>query len=90
MRKQTLGVIFIVMTFLLIFFFKPLIRSYPFFFIFYILLLIALIMFNQRIRAWRKARGRDIEEEEKYENVETGIISLRPHESNNDDISYRL
>lgn len=47
-------------------------------------------MFNQRIRAWRKARGRDIEEEEKYENVETGIISLRPHESNNDDISYRL
>lgn len=30
---------------------------------------------NQKLRAWRKARGRDIVEEEKYE-TESGILSL--------------
>ena len=38
---------------------------------------------NVHLLAHRKARGRDIEEEEKYENTTAGIISLRPvdHES---------
>ncbi len=31
--------------------------------------------FNQKLRAWRKSRGRDIEEEEKYE-TEFGILTL--------------
>ena len=35
-------------------------------------------LLNKRLLAWRKTRGRDIAEEEKYEVGETGIISLRP------------
>ena len=42
------------------------------------LLMVPLALVNKRLLAWRKARGRDIEEEERYENEETGIISLRP------------
>ena len=41
-------------------------------------LLVLLTIMNQRLLAWRKARGRDIEEEERYEH--DGIISLRPRE----------
>jgi len=39
--------------------------------------IVAVILFpiNQRIRLWRKSRGRDIEAEEKYES-ESGFISL--------------
>jgi hypothetical protein len=43
-------------------------------------LLVPLTIINKRLLAWRKARGRDIEEEEKYEDDATGIISLRPRE----------
>ena len=42
------------------------------------LLLLPLAVLNKRLLAWRKARGRDIEEEEKYEH--DGVISLRPRE----------
>jgi hypothetical protein len=43
-------------------------------------LLVPLTIINKRLLAWRKARGRDIEEEEKYEDDASGIISLRPRE----------
>ena len=43
-------------------------------------LLVPLSSLNKYLLAWRKARGRDIEEEEKYEDDATGIISLRPRE----------
>jgi hypothetical protein len=36
---------------------------------------------NRPLLAWRKERGRDIEEEEKHEIVESDIISLRPRRS---------
>lgn len=42
------------------------------------LLMIPMTLLNQRLLTWRKARGRDIEEEEKFENEDAGIISLRP------------
>ena len=41
-------------------------------------LLLLLAALNKPLLAWRKARGRDIEEEEKYEH--DGVISLRPRE----------
>ena len=41
-------------------------------------LLVPLAVLNKYLLAWRKARGRDIEEEEKYEH--DGVISLRPRE----------
>jgi hypothetical protein len=44
------------------------------------LLLAPLTFLNKRLLAWRKGRGRDIEEEEKYENEAAGVISLRPRE----------
>jgi len=43
-------------------------------------LLVPMTIINKRLLAWRKARGRDIEEEEKYEDDATGIISLRPRD----------
>jgi hypothetical protein len=42
------------------------------------LLMLPLVLLNKRMLAWRKARGRDIEEEEKYEHEGAGIISIRP------------
>ena len=41
-------------------------------------LLVPLGLMNKYLLAWRKTHGRDIEEEQKYEDEETGIISLRP------------
>jgi len=35
---------------------------------------------NKRLLAWRKGRGRDIEEEERHEDEGSGIISLRPRD----------
>ena len=43
--------------------------------------LIPLVTLNRPLLAWRKQRGRDIEEEEKHEIVESDIISLRPRRS---------
>ncbi len=42
------------------------------------LVLVPLSKLNQRLLTWRKNRGRDIQEEERYENVAAGLISLRP------------
>jgi hypothetical protein len=42
------------------------------------LLMVPMTLLNQRLLTWRKARGRDIAQEEEYEIGETGIISLRP------------
>lgn len=42
------------------------------------LLMIPLTPLNKRLLAWRKARGRDIEEEEQYEIGAVDMISLRP------------
>ncbi|MDX6404988.1 MAG: hypothetical protein QOH70_2443 [Blastocatellia bacterium] len=56
-------------------------HNIPFFVIYLVatpLLSVALAPFNKRLLAWRKKRGRDVDEEEKYEIEEAGIISLRP------------
>jgi hypothetical protein len=53
------------------------------------LLLIPLTAINQYVLAWRKARGRDIEEEEKHEFEEADIISLRPRQSHEHSSTYR-
>jgi hypothetical protein len=45
------------------------------------ILLIPLTRLNRLLLAWRKTRGRDIEEEEKYEIGDSDIISLRPRHS---------
>ena len=47
------------------------------------LLLLLLTPLNKYLLAWRKARGRDIEEEEKYE--QNGVISLRPRPEGSED-----
>jgi hypothetical protein len=41
------------------------------------LLMAPMTLLNKRLLTWRKARGRDIAQEEEYEIGETGIISLR-------------
>jgi hypothetical protein len=42
------------------------------------LLMMPMTLLNKRLLAWRKDRGRDIEEEELYEREGAGIISIRP------------
>ncbi len=42
---------------------------------------LALTPINKRIRQWRKTRGRDIDEEERYES-DHGMISLTPKDKN--------
>lgn len=42
------------------------------------LLMIPLAFLNKHLLAWRKTRGRDIEDEEQYEVDSIDIISLRP------------
>lgn len=64
---------------------SPLIAS----FIIVPLLLIPLTALNQYVLAWRKARGRDIEEEEKHEFDEADIISLRPRQPHEHSSTYR-
>ncbi|MDQ3132045.1 MAG: hypothetical protein M3Q99_14955 [Acidobacteriota bacterium] len=43
--------------------------------------IVGLILYpvNERVRFWRKKRGRDIEAEEKYE-TDSGIIKLTPND----------
>ena len=56
-------------------------HNIPFFVIYLVLmplLLVPMTAVNKRLLAWRKARGRDIEEEERYEIEGTDVISLRP------------
>ena len=56
-------------------------HNIPFFVIYLVLmplLLVPMTALNKRLLAWRKVRGRDIEEEQNYEIEEADIISLRP------------
>jgi len=53
------------------------------------LLLVPLAALNQYILAWRKGRGRDIEEEEKHEFDDADIISLRPRQPHEHSSTYR-
>jgi hypothetical protein len=53
------------------------------------LLLIPLTALNQYVLAWRKAHGRDIEEEERYEFDEADIISLRARQPHEHSSTYR-
>ena len=57
--------------------------------IFVPLLLSPLTFLNQYVLAWRKRRGRDIEEEEKHEFDEADIISLRPRQPHEHSSTYR-
>lgn len=85
MRKRTLAGLCVTLSFMIVFALKfagisiPLGLS-PLFvgFVLFPVLMVPLTLLNKRLLAWRKVRGRDIEEEEKYENEEAGIISLRP------------
>jgi hypothetical protein len=56
-------------------------HNIPFFVIYLVLMPILLVLMtavNKKLLAWRKARGRDIEEEERYEIEGADVISLRP------------
>jgi hypothetical protein len=64
---------------------SPLIAS----FILVPLLLVPLTAVNQRILAWRKAHGRDIEAEERHEFDDADIISLRPRQPHEHPSTYR-
>ena len=54
------------------------------------LLMIPLTALNGKLLAWRKQRGRDIEEEERHENDGTDFISLRrqPSDPSNREQKY--
>ena len=85
MRKRTLAALSSLLALLIVlamgFFRVKTPHNIPFFVIYLVLmplLSVALTPLNKRLLAWRKARGRDLEEEEKYEIEEADIISLRP------------
>src|SRR5262249_4981097 len=52
-------------------------------FLLFPVILLVLTPLNNRFRQWRKARGRDIDEEEKYE-TEYGMTKLTPNETERD------
>jgi hypothetical protein len=102
MRKQTLAGVCYLLSFLIVVGLRTTARLFgvyiplvsyvsPFLasFVLTPLLLIPLTKLNRHLLDWRKARGRDIEEEEKYENVDAGIISLRPTPSSDDESRRR-
>jgi hypothetical protein len=102
MRKQTLASVCFILSLVIVFLLKSLARSQGIHlpligyvspliasFIIVPLLLIPLTALNQYILAWRKARGRDIEEEEKHEFDEADIISLRPRQPHEHSSTYR-
>jgi hypothetical protein len=67
-------------------------HNIPFFIIYLLampLLLLPLTAVNKRLLAWRTARGRDIEDEEKYEIEGADIISLRPRPETQADAEQR-
>jgi hypothetical protein len=64
---------------------SPLIAS----FIIVPVLLIPLTALNRYVLTWRKARGRDIEAEEKHEFDDADIISLRPRQPHEHSSTYR-
>jgi hypothetical protein len=85
MRKSTLATICSVLALLIVlamgFLRVKTPHNIPFFLIYLVLmqlLSLAMAPLNKRLLAWRKARGRDLDEEGKYEIEGAGIISLRP------------
>lgn len=102
MRKRNLLSVCFILAFAIVFLLRTLARSQgirlPFIgivspmiasFIIVPLLLIPLTALNQYVLAWRKAHGRDIEEEEKYEFAESDIISLKPRQAHEEPSTYR-
>ena len=89
MRKRTLTAVCSITAFVLLFLLSFLGIRVPFglsplivFLVLVPLLMIPLTFLNNHLLAWRKARGRDIEEEERYEIEGADIISLRPQPDN--------
>lgn len=93
MRKQTLASVCFILSLAVVYLLNSLARSQGIHlpviglvspliasFIVVPLLLIPMTALNKYIVAWRKAHGRDIEEEEKYEFAESDIISLKPRQ----------
>ena len=67
-------------------------HNIPFFVIYLVLmplLLVPMTAVNKRLLAWRKARGRDIEDEERYEIEGTDVISLRPRAESPTDLERK-
>ncbi len=102
MRKQTLASVCFILSLVVVYLLNSLARAQGIYlpligyvspliaaFIIVPLLLIPLTALNQYILARRKAHGRDIEEEEKYEIAESDIISLRLRQSDEDASSNR-
>jgi hypothetical protein len=102
MRKKTLSSVCFILALVILVLLKSLARSQgirlPYIgyvspliasFIIVPLLLIPLTALNQYFLAWRKERGRDIEEEEKHEFDEADIISLRPRQSHEHSSTHR-
>lgn len=88
MRKKTLAGLCSILTFAVLFGLRSVGVRVPFavgalvaLLVVMPLLVTALTPLNKRLLAWRKAHGRDIEEEEKYEREGAGIISIRPKSS---------
>ena len=84
MRKSTLASVCSVLALLIVlgmgFFRVKTPHNIPFFVIYLVLmplLSVAMTPLNKRLLAWRKARGRDLEEA-KYEIEDADIINLRP------------
>ena len=102
MRKKTLASVAVMLSIATVLLLKVLAAHYTFEFPFFgnvspilafillgPLLLIALGVLNKYVLAWRKARGRDIEEEEKHEFEDSDIISLRPRQPHETSSTYR-
>jgi pilus assembly protein TadC len=102
MRKKTLASVcvflLVAILFLLKFFSLPQGLWLPFlgfvspvlvFFIALPLVLIVMGAINQRLLAWHKARGRDVELEEAHEFDDADIISLRQRQPHEHSSTYR-
>jgi len=85
MRKKTLAIVCSLFAFGLLIALRPFGVKVPFglsplviYLVLVPLLMVPLAILNKRLLAWRKTRGRDIEDEEQYEVGSIDIISLRP------------
>src|SRR2546423_12925849 len=96
MRKSTLASVCSVLALLIVlamgFFRVKTPHNIPFFVIYLVLmplLSVAMTPLNKRLLDWRKARGRDLEEEGQHEIEEAGIISLRPRPDSHTSLQNR-
>jgi len=94
MRKRPLAAVCSVLALLIVlamgFFRVKTPHNIPFFVIYLVLmplLSVALAPFNKRLLAWRKARGRDIQDEERCEIEEADIVSLRPRPEDSEPLA---